>query len=425
MRVGVSLFAAVGVLLAGGVAHADESPDLGEAEVISHDPVLSSEAMVECDAAGIDYESDSLSAESCVDAFWTDERIAQALFNSGNDSQVASSSPMGNDGPAVCQSEGTVELGDWTDDVPSDGIWPPGVTESYDSRMVGILLSTRPTVDAICGNGPFHYYACTASAVKDSVGVNSLIVTAGHCVHEGSDGTWHENVMFMPAWNGVDYMRGNLGGSYGVETVGVLPGYIEHKIIGGNSPESNYHDVAFGVPGKDTSHFQQLSLGERVGGYGISFNDTSDFDAVLLGYPHFDECEGTETPQSHDCTDIDVDNREVVDVNHTVTYVPGGLMLGCEGLTQGDRLGNPLTGPKGLLVSDCGFVGGASGGPWLSDFDESTGYGTVRAVLSGTTGGGVVMATYFGDEVEDLYTCVTEISFGYDECRDEWDTEDL
>ena len=35
------------------------------------------------------------------------------------------------------------------------------------------------------------------------------------------------------------------------------------------------------------------------------------------------------------------------------------------------------------------------------------------------------MATYFGDEVEDLYTCVTEISFGYDECRDEWDTEDL
>ena len=419
----MSLFAAVGVLLAGGVAHADESPDLGEAEVISHDPVLSSEAMAECDAADIDYESDSLSAESCVDAFWTDERIAQALSNSSNDSQVASFSPMGDDDPAVCQSEGTVELGDWADDVPSDGIWSPGVTESYDSEMVGVFLSTRPTVSALCGDEDISYYACTASSVK-TPGGDSLVVTAGHCVHEGRDGTWHQNLHFMPAWNGVDYMRGNIRGSYDIKTVGVLPGYIEHGAISGADDESNYHDVAFGVPSRDTSSFLAPTLGESVGGYDIRFNDSSNFEAVHLGYPHFLECVGSESPQTHDCTNIDVSSRDVLDTNHEATYVPGGLMLGCEGSTREHHLGgNPLN-PKAILLPDCSFVGGASGGPWLSHYDADSGGGVVRAVLSGAPSRmpGTMLATYFGSEVEDLYECMAEVSFGYESCREGWDT---
>lgn len=228
---------------------------------------------------------------------------------------------------------------------------------------------------------------------------------------------------FIPAWNGVDYMRGNIRGSYDIKTVGVLPGYIEHGALLNPSFESNYHDVAFGVPSRDTSSFLAPTLGESVGGYDISFGDSSSFDVVHLGYPHFLECEGSETPQTHDCTDIDVTNREVLDSNHVASYVPGGLMLGCEGTTSGEHLDDNPFNPRAVLLPDCSFVGGASGGPWLSDFNRTTGDGVVRTVLSGqpSDAPGTLLATYFGDEERDLYECMSSISFGYDECRDDWD----
>jgi len=39
-------------------------------------------------------------------------------------------------------------------------------------------------------------YVCSASAVNSHS--RRLIATAGHCVHDGKDGTWHENWFFYP-----------------------------------------------------------------------------------------------------------------------------------------------------------------------------------------------------------------------------------
>ena len=52
--------------------------------------------------------------------------------------------------------------------------------------------------DANSGN----YYVCSGTVIKSQNA--SLVWTAGHCVHDGKGGTWHLDMVFVPAFDNAD-----------------------------------------------------------------------------------------------------------------------------------------------------------------------------------------------------------------------------
>lgn len=44
-----------------------------------------------------------------------------------------------------------------------------------------------------------NYYVCSGTVVQSKN--SSLVWTAGHCVHDGRGGTWHEDMLFVPAFD--------------------------------------------------------------------------------------------------------------------------------------------------------------------------------------------------------------------------------
>ena len=62
-------------------------------------------------------------------------------------------------------------------------------------------------------------------------------------------------------------------------------------------------------------------------------------------------------------------------------------------------------------VACAGFPDGTSGGPWVTDVDPATGYGTVIGVIGGYQLGGdtpdVSYSSYFDDDIAKLYDSVT------------------
>lgn len=47
-----------------------------------------------------------------------------------------------------------------------------------------------------------NYYVCSGTVIQSQN--ESLVWTAGHCVHDGKDGTWHLGMVFVPAFDNPD-----------------------------------------------------------------------------------------------------------------------------------------------------------------------------------------------------------------------------
>lgn len=447
----------------------DDEPD-----AITGDLGLSNGTVQFCVDEGMSLEEIEADSGECLTRFWTAERVAEAAENAEHQDEVLSEADLsggsaqhrdglfseGDELPDLTDEQlgdlctpasdddPAEEFGDWADEVDSDGIWPPGVTESYSSIQTGQLLSTRPSVEALCGrdaDDPVERqtYACSAAAVVTDAG-DSIVITAGHCLHEGgaNGGTFHQDVMFYPGWNAVDYFRPAMGGMYAGEVASVMPEYVEYATLGDTSIGSgnddisgvaNFRDVGFLVVGNDNSSIRQQSLRDRIGGYGISFegNGVVGSNIAALGYPRYVECSEQESPQTHACVDMDISERENVDINIDASYTRGGLMVGCEerveeGPEPISRVNISID--SSAAIRDCGFRPGVSGGPWLSGYDIETDTGVVVGVNSGLpygTPSGVVMSPIFDHSedgsVEDLYLCTSRVVDNRDvECAGDW-----
>jgi V8-like Glu-specific endopeptidase len=169
-------------------------------------------------------------------------------------------------------------------------------------------------------------YSCSAAVVNSPS--RNLISTAGHCVYDRGSG-WHQNWVFVPFFD-----RGRRPyGIWRATWLAAFTGWVE-------GTESDL-DVAFvKVAAADGG-----SLVDVVGGNGIRVGFSSRTRRLtILGYPF-------------------------------LPPYPGDRQYYCQGVTM----------PAGRrLRMACPLTTGASGGPWLEEFDPATGCGYIDGVTTNT-----------------------------------------
>jgi V8-like Glu-specific endopeptidase len=192
---------------------------------------------------------------------------------------------------------------------------------------------------------------CSGSAVTSAN--KSVVITAGHCVKHG---VWRANLVFVPAYD-------NGRSPFGKWTASKLMAPPQWA-----DTENFQFDIGAAV----MNPLGGKRLADVVGGQGIAFNQARGIDMYAFGYP---------AARPYD----------------------GKSLINCSGTT----LTNQSHGDNGLT---CNMNPGASGGPWLLKFSETTGTGTVNSV----TGLKVltkdrILGPYFGVEAQDLYNAAQAV----------------
>ena len=181
-------------------------------------------------------------------------------------------------------------------------------------------------------------YACSGAAVAVAGDGQDVVLTAAHCVSDGA-GHWATGWTFVPGYRD------------GREPYGSYPAqayYVPAQWSGGADEQD---DVAFVVVGPELAgtasgrvRGASSSLGAAVGGLPVSFGPRGASEAVF-GYP-------AEPPYNGQRLDY------------------------CQGTLEPDLYG---LSDEGI---ECAMTEGASGGPWLSDFDPRTGAGVITGVTT-------------------------------------------
>ncbi|GAA1761249.1 trypsin-like serine peptidase [Streptomonospora arabica] len=169
-------------------------------------------------------------------------------------------------------------------------------------------------------------FTCSASVV--SADNHDTVITAGHCLKDGT-GPWAANWAFVP---GYDDGR-SPHGRYTARQMFVAPQWA------GGADDS--YDFGMAVLNRsDGAHVQ-----DEVGAQPIAFGTEPTDPTYAFGYPATGRYEG-----------------------RRLHY--------CSGPTVDDDGGTTANGMA------CKLTEGSSGGPWLSGFDEGSGKGTVVSVIS-------------------------------------------
>ncbi|WP_462187866.1 MULTISPECIES: trypsin-like serine peptidase [unclassified Frankia] len=175
--------------------------------------------------------------------------------------------------------------------------------------------------------------------------------TAGHCVNSGGGGAWFTNWVFVPRYN-------NGNAPYGVWSARQLWSWSSWV-------QNANRSYDFGVAVLNTNASGQHIV-NVVGGQGIEWNFPLVQYVYQFGYP-------ARAPFN-------------------------GLSLQyCSGTTYNDG---------GFVGINCNMTEGASGGPWLDDFDGTFGYlDSVNSWVFWDANGVRYKwnGPYFGNEVRDLY----------------------
>lgn len=205
---------------------------------------------------------------------------------------------------------------------------------------------------------------CTATVVASTSG--QVALTAAHCVYV-PDG----NVFFpRDAWHGQ-----KPGWAVPNEFV---PGRAGDTAPNGVWPvEAAWVDPRWQRNGDPTYDIAALRLGtlagrtpqDALGAQGITFHGAAGKPTTVLGYPAEGRFNGTTLQR---CT--------------AVAAVP-------------------VAGSGGHIMMPCDMTNGASGGPWLTDFDPATGRGMVAAITSygSITGPTTLYARPLDDNAHRLY----------------------
>ena len=191
-------------------------------------------------------------------------------------------------------------------------------------------------------------YFCSASTVNS--GNHDVVVTAGHCLKDGT-GAWASKWTFVPGYH--DGKRPY--GSFTARRMFVAKGW--------SSSANDDYDI--GMATLNTSGGTHVV--DKVGGQGIAFGRARPESAWAFGYP-------ADPPY-------------------------GGKKLGyCNGKLRRDT----ETTDQGMR---CGMTEGASGGPWLTRFHRSTGNGTLMSVTSFKYSDqrSLMYGPYFGKQARAVY----------------------
>ncbi|MDP9830969.1 trypsin-like serine peptidase [Kineosporia succinea] len=203
-------------------------------------------------------------------------------------------------------------------------------------------------------------YICSGSAVNS--GSKRVVSTAGHCMHAGPGGTWHQNWVFVPG-----YKNGSRPyGTFSAKTFQTLSDWVTYGV----TPRGLNSDVAF-VSTYLNAGGQKLV--DAVGGHGIVTGGSEyAFDVSIFGYPG--------------------------------NISSGNVMQACYGST-GPRTDSGYTFST---IYGCNFGGGASGGAWLKSYSNAEGWGYLKTITSWGPVGSTAHSNgpFFGGSVNSLFQAV-------------------
>ncbi|MFI9200282.1 trypsin-like serine peptidase [Streptomyces sp. NPDC053048] len=213
----------------------------------------------------------------------------------------------------------------------------------------GNRADLRVTESAAVGKVFFHNprdgknYSCSASALNSAS--KQLVLTAGHCVHGGRGGTWMTNWTYVPR-----YRDGNRPfGTFSAKQLRTFNTWIDRSDLG--------RDVGMVT----TWPLNGRKLVNVTGGHGLSWNYNRSQDITALAYPS---------------------NKG-----------GGKLQWYCQGRTSAAGWN---------LKIKCGFGPGASGGPWLRQYNNSSGLGYANGVMSTLRSDGYNESPYFDNGVKGM-----------------------
>lgn len=212
----------------------------------------------------------------------------------------------------------------------------------------GAVAKTLGRVFFTTGDGA----AASCSGDVVNAANHSVVVTAGHCVRNGS--AWNGAWVFVPGYH--DGKR-----PYGTWVASVLATTPQWQ----DSQDTEY-DVGMAVIAAQGGK----RISDAVGAQGIAFGERRGRWVAAFGYP----AEGSYN---------------------------GDAQIYCTGGASGDT-----TGSSSDQALACDQTGGASGGPWFTGFDGRTGVGTQYSVNSFKYADqpNYMYGPYFGTAVKDLYT---------------------
>ncbi|KOV61786.1 lipoprotein [Streptomyces sp. NRRL WC-3618] len=269
---------------------------------------------------------DSASDAGALARFWTPERMAHAVSldkvaTSTRPDAAKALAPTGKPGttPAARARSGTAGL------------------RINESAAVGRVFFTNPS------NG--GSYACSASALNSDS--KQMVVTAGHCVHGGSGGTWMTNWVYVPRYRS----GARPFGTFAAKQMRTFNSWISSSDL--------KRDVAMVT----TWPLNGNKIVNVTGGHGMSWNFSRTQPITIFGYPG--------------------------------NFNNGESQWVCTGTTR-------AASDNGLELQ-CNFGGGSSGGPWLREFNDSNGLGSVNGVMSTVTSAGWNEAAYFDDAVKGMF----------------------
>lgn len=202
-------------------------------------------------------------------------------------------------------------------------------------------------------------YVCSGSAVT-SAG-RSLVLTAGHCVHDGNGGDFATNWIFYPAWNG---RPDPALGAWTAASLFTTP-------LWANTENGFDDDAGFAVVGDGAGgHLEDVLAGRGVTVPGIRFDgppaQLSSETYSAFGYPAAGKYKG-----------------------NTLTYCSGTVRLDLDA--------------DDTMAMACNMTGGSSGGPWLVDYAggarvieslNSYGYSSLKSTMFGPIFGPPEEAAY-------------------------------
>lgn len=206
--------------------------------------------------------------------------------------------------------------------------------------------------------------SCTATVIPSRSG--RIAVTAAHCVYvsaeedqpEGEEPLpvgWIAGLRFVPGRDGDDAPHGQWP---------ITRAWIDARYRDTADPLA---DIAFIALADHHDATAQHALGAE----GVSFATT--------------DASSTDADTSSVGVDLPMATSSAADPPEDAAWVADGLGYPAldpfDGTTLRRCHGHP-TIQDGLFAMACAMNGGSSGGPWMPDFDPSTGVGTLTAVIS-------------------------------------------
>jgi hypothetical protein len=212
-------------------------------------------------------------------------------------------------------------------------------------------------------------YVCSGSVATDSRTSVSLVLTAGHCAYDETNGAFATNWLFIPDFDQSPTFTCSQT-QYGCWTADALVVHEGYATAGGFNTQATLHDFAFAVVGGG-GHSGSAQLDATVGAFNVAIPGFTGVGqaAYAFGYPAAGKYKGND-------------------------------LVYCNGAIFEDPYNDELT--WGL---PCGMTGGSSGGPWLSGFNTSTGVGSLSSLNSyGYSGVKAMHGPKFNADTADVYS---------------------